>query len=75
MDCKPWHANESKTHRCPNFWIDKTEVTRKEYKIFLDTTGYRTPYVDEEWKMTIGTGMEQIIPKAQKSILLYLLIL
>jgi formylglycine-generating enzyme len=31
------------------FWIDRTEVTRKSYKEFLDATGYREPYVDEEW--------------------------
>jgi len=51
---KSWTANpgmQMKVKRIDvqNFWIDKTEVTRKEYKIFLDATGYRVPYVDEEW--------------------------
>lgn len=31
------------------FWIDRTEVTRAAYKVFLDETGYRPPYIDEEW--------------------------
>ena len=29
--------------------IDKTEVTRAQYKRFLDETGYKAPYVDEKW--------------------------
>ena len=49
-----WTANpgmQMKVKRVPvqNFWIDRTEVTRNEYKKFLDATGYRPPYVDEEW--------------------------
>ncbi len=32
-----------------SFWIDLTEVTRAQYKEFLDATGYRPPFVAEEW--------------------------
>jgi serine/threonine-protein kinase len=31
------------------FSIDRTEVTREQYKAFLVATGYRPPYVDEDW--------------------------
>jgi formylglycine-generating enzyme required for sulfatase activity len=31
------------------FWIDKTEVTRAAYALFIAATGYRPPYVDEGW--------------------------
>ena len=31
------------------FWMDRTEVSRAAYKVFLDTTGYRPPFVDEPW--------------------------
>ncbi len=31
------------------FLIDRTEVTQGQYAVFLDDTGYRPPYVDEEW--------------------------
>jgi len=31
------------------FWIDKNEVNRKAYKRFLEATGYRPPYIDEQW--------------------------
>jgi formylglycine-generating enzyme required for sulfatase activity len=33
----------------PPFWIDLTEVTQAQYAEFLADTGYRPPYVDEEW--------------------------
>ncbi len=32
-----------------SFWIDLTEVTRKQYQAFLVDTGYRPPYVAEDW--------------------------
>ena len=31
------------------FWMDATEVTREAYAEFLRETGYRPPYVDEDW--------------------------
>jgi len=31
------------------FWIDVTEVTRKQYQVFLVDTGYRAPFVAEAW--------------------------
>jgi len=31
------------------FLIDETEVTRAAYKAFLDSTGYRPPFVAEDW--------------------------
>ncbi len=31
------------------FWLDRTEVTRSEYRRFLLDTGYRPPHVDEPW--------------------------
>ena len=32
-----------------SFWIDLTEVTRRQYQVFLQETGYRPPYVAEDW--------------------------
>ena len=29
--------------------MDLTEVTRKDYKEFLEATGYRPPFIAEEW--------------------------
>jgi sulfatase modifying factor 1 len=51
---KPWTANPSnqmkpKKVRVSSFLIDRTEVTRNAYKEFLDATGYRPPFVSEEW--------------------------
>lgn len=53
---KRWTANPSNAMKpkkvlVSSFWIDITEVTRKEYKKFLDATGYRPPFVSEEWAM------------------------
>ena len=31
------------------FWIDKTEVTIRDYASFLEATGYRLPHVAEDW--------------------------
>lgn len=51
---KPWTANPSnqmkpKIVSVSSFFIDITEVTRTAYKEFLDATGYRPPFVSEEW--------------------------
>ena len=51
---KYWTANPSvhqktKTITISPYWIDKTEVTRAQYKKFLEETGYKVPYVDEKW--------------------------
>ncbi|MBM73961.1 MAG: hypothetical protein CMK59_01065 [Proteobacteria bacterium] len=51
---KKWTANpgmhmKTKQVSVTSFWIDKTEVTRSAYQKFLQETGYRPPYVDEEW--------------------------
>ena len=32
-----------------SFWIDLTEVTRQQYQAFLVETGYRPPFVAEDW--------------------------
>jgi sulfatase modifying factor 1 len=40
---------EAKEVFVPAFQIDATEVTRAQYKRFLDATGYRPPFVDEDW--------------------------
>ncbi|MEC7987877.1 MAG: SUMF1/EgtB/PvdO family nonheme iron enzyme [Myxococcota bacterium] len=49
-----WTANPGNQQKhlqvsVSGFWMDKTEVTRKAYKEFLDETGYRPPFVDENW--------------------------
>jgi len=49
-----WTANpgnqvSAKTVGVSSFWIDKTEVTRNSYREFLIATGYKPPYVDEDW--------------------------
>jgi len=49
-----WTANPSMNQKIKSislsaFWIDKTEVTRSQYKVFLDETGYKPPFVDEKW--------------------------
>ena len=51
---KPWTAEPSfqmkpKKVKVSSFWIDLTEVTRIEYKLFLDETGYRPPFISEDW--------------------------
>ena len=51
---QPWTANpsnqmKSKRVTVSTFWMDLTEVTRKDYKEFLETTGYRPPFIAEEW--------------------------
>ena len=51
---QPWTANPSnqmkpKRVTVSTFWMDLTEVTRKDYKKFLEATGYRPPFIAEEW--------------------------
>ena len=51
---QPWTANpsnqmKSKRVTVSTFWMDLTEVTRRDYKEFLDATGYRPPFIAEEW--------------------------
>ena len=51
---KRWTANpgnqmRGKKVRVSSFWIDLTEVTRKQYKEFLDETNYRPPFIAEAW--------------------------
>jgi len=53
-DAKMWksyggHGLEARKVQVEGFWIDRTEVTRAAYREFLIATGYRPPYVDEEW--------------------------
>jgi formylglycine-generating enzyme required for sulfatase activity len=51
---QPWTANpsnsmKSKRVTVSSFWMDRTEVTRKAYQQFLINTGYRPPFIAEEW--------------------------
>ncbi len=51
---KPWTANPSnkmgvKEVIVSSFWIDLTEVTREDYQAFLKSTGYRPPFIAEQW--------------------------
>jgi len=42
---KPWFANEHPERKVnlPEFYIDKTEVTNRQYKEFVDAAGHRPP--------------------------------
>ena len=51
---QPWTANPSNSMKSKRvtvsaFWMDRTEVTRKAYQQFLIDTGYRPPFIAEEW--------------------------
>jgi iron(II)-dependent oxidoreductase len=48
---KSWVKDEQPAHRVylKAFYIDRHEVTNREYKKFVDATGHRVPFVDEEW--------------------------
>ena len=35
--------------RVDDFWIDVTEVTQTQYQEFVEVTGYRPPFVNEDW--------------------------
>jgi formylglycine-generating enzyme required for sulfatase activity len=45
------HYDENPSHKVylDPFWIDCYEVTNRHYKMFVDETGHRAPYVDTEW--------------------------
>jgi hypothetical protein len=45
----PGHQMKSKRIKVSSFWMDQTEVTRSAYQVFIDETGYRPPFVEEEW--------------------------
>lgn len=50
----PWRSDpgrdlEPRRVRVRPFEIDRTEVTRAQYRRFLLATGYKPPYVDEDW--------------------------
>jgi len=40
---------EPKRFWVDGFDIDRVEVTRAAYRVFIEATGYRAPQVDEEW--------------------------
>ena len=51
---QPWTANPSnqmkpKRVTVSSFWMDTTEVTRTAYQGFLEATGYRPPFIAEDW--------------------------
>jgi sulfatase modifying factor 1 len=45
------HYDENPSHKVhlDAFWIDCYEITNRLYKIFVDDTGHRIPYVDTDW--------------------------
>ena len=49
MDSQPQQSNEVQKSHCVYILDGLTEVTRKDYKEFLETTGYRPPFIAEEW--------------------------
>jgi formylglycine-generating enzyme required for sulfatase activity len=53
-DPVPWVSTGGQHIKATPVWvaafrIDRTEVTRRAYKTFLDASGYRAPHVDEPW--------------------------
>lgn len=40
----------------PAFWIDRHEVTNAQYKLFVDETGHRVPFVGENWSADYDWG-------------------
>ena len=54
VEAAPWislggHGLQPRSVSVDEFVIDRTEVTRLAYKKFLESTGYRIPYVAEAW--------------------------
>jgi iron(II)-dependent oxidoreductase len=45
------HYDEKPCHKVylDAFWIDCYEVTNRHYKMFVDETGHKAPYVDTDW--------------------------
>ena len=51
VDDSGTHYDELPVHNVylDAFWIDRYEVTNRLYKVFIDETGHRAPYVNTEW--------------------------
>ena len=50
----PWRSGGGESLPKQRVWVeafrmDRTEITRAAYARFLEDTGYKTPYVDEDW--------------------------
>ena len=54
------HLRSKSLCRC--LWIDRTEVTRREYKKFIDQAGYRAPFVPKtgRWMNGLMAGISRI---------------
>jgi formylglycine-generating enzyme required for sulfatase activity len=53
---------ERKRVQVAAFWMDRTEVTRAQFKSFLDATGYKPPYVMESWADEQGWNWTETNP-------------
>ena len=56
-----WLKDEQPGHRVflKAFYMDRHEVTNRDFKKFVDATGHKVPFVDEEWaeKYLGGAGI------------------
>jgi len=59
----PWFEDEHPAHRVdlPAFYIDRHEVTQRQYQRFTDATGHRTPPGWGEKKHPPGTGDHPVV--------------
>ncbi len=48
------------------YYIDRYEVTQADYARFVEATGYRAPYVDEDWASELGFNWEGGRPPPDK---------